>query len=126
MNLITQRNFNYDENNTNYLWNQNLIKIKKDKNFFKEYKIKIVDNKLFQTRVFFPSNTPPGTYKINIYQIKNNKILNEKNKIIIIKKTGIGNTIFNLAHDQPVIYGIICILFAIFAGLLAATIFRRL
>ena len=126
INLITQRNFNYNESNKADLWNKKLIKIKKEKNFYKEYKIKIVDNKLFQTRVFFPANTIPGTYDINIYQVHNKIIVNEKNKKILVKKTGIGNKIFNLAHNQPATYGIICIFFAIFAGIIAATAFRRL
>ena len=125
-NLVTQRNFNFNEKNKAEFWSKNLIKIKKNTNFYKEYKINIIDNKLFQTRVFFPSNTVPGAYDINIYQIYNKKIISEKSKKIQIKKTGLGNKIFNLAHNQPIFYGIFCILFAIFAGLFAATLFRRL
>lgn len=77
-------------------------------------------------RFFFPSNTVPGTYNVDIYQVKNKIIESKKNKKIIIKKTGIGNKIFKLAHKQPATYGMICIIFAIFAGLIAATAFRRL
>jgi len=126
VNLITQRNFNFDEKNNSENWSKELIKIKKQEGFYKEYKIKIVDNKLFQTRIFFPPNTIPGNYEINIYQIKNKTIVSEKNKKISIKKSGIGNEIFKLAHNSPVTYGIICIFFSIFSGLIAATIFRRL
>ena len=86
INLITQRNFNYNENNKADIWNKKLIKIKKEKNFYKEYKIKIVDNRLFQARVFFPANTIPGTYDINIYQVQNKIIVSEKNKKILVKK----------------------------------------
>ena len=124
--LMNQRNFNFSESNKSETWKKNLIQIKKEEEFYKDYKLRIVDNKLFQTRVFFPSNTIPGTYKISIYQIQNKKIISEKNKKIIIKRTGIGNTIYNLAKNSPGTYGIICILFAIFAGLLAASAFRRL
>ena len=85
-----------------------------------------MDHKLFQTRIFFPSNTIPGIYDVNIYQIKNKIIVSEKNKKIIIKKTGIGNKIFEFAHDHPASYGIISIMMAILAGLVAATAFRRL
>ena len=126
INLITERDFNFNKENQPEIWDKKLIEIKKNTNFYKEYKIKIVDNKLFQTRIFFPSNTIPGLYDINIYQINNKVIVSEKNKKILIKKTGIGNKIFNLANNQPAAYGIICILFAVFAGLLAATAFRRL
>ncbi len=125
-NLMTQRNFNFNNGNNSKLWKNNLINIKKKTNFYKEYEIKIVDNKLFQTRIFFPSNTLPGNYLINIFQIKDKKIISKKNKNIIIKKSGIGNKIFNFAQNSPGTYGIVCILFAVFSGLIAATIFRRL
>ena len=125
-NIVTKRNFNFNDKNKPEFWNENLLKIKKNEDFYKEYNIKIVDDKLFQTKIFFPSNTVPGIYDVDIYQIKNKIIKNKKNRKIIIKKTGIGNRIFRLAHKQPATYGIICIIFAIFAGLIAATAFRRL
>ena len=125
-NIVTQRNFNFNDKNKPEYWNRNLLKIKKDENFYKEYKIKIVDDKLFQTKIFFPSNTIPGIYNVDIFQIKNKIIKSKKNRKIIIKKTGIGDRIFKLAHKQPATYGIICIVFAILAGLIAATAFRRL
>ena len=69
-------------------------------------------------RFFFPSNTVPGTYDVNIYQVKNKIIKSKKNKKIIIKKTGIGNRIFKLAHKQPATYGIVCIILIIIGVIL--------
>ena len=126
VNLLAQRNFNFTDQNTFEIWNENMIKIKKELNLYKEYKLKIIDDKLFQTRVFFPTNTVPGFYDVNIYQIKNKIIISEKNKKIIVKKAGIGNKIFQFAHNKPATYGILCIVFAVLAGLMGATIFRRL
>ena len=45
---------------------------------------------------------------------------------IVIKKTGIGNKIYNFAQKQPVFYGILSIIFAVISGIMAATAFRRL
>tara|TARA_B100000579_G_scaffold96883_1_gene76855 strand:- start:130 stop:888 length:759 start_codon:yes stop_codon:yes gene_type:complete len=126
INTLTQRNFNFTKENNIDLWNKNLIKIKKQEGFYKEYRIKIVDDKLFQTRIFFPSNTIPGKYDVNIFQVKNKVIVSQNSKKIIIKKTGIGNKIYEFANDRPAYYGIIAIVFAIIAGLIAATAFRRL
>ena len=123
-NAVTSRNFLQQKNLNN--WNKNLIRIKIKNNLFKEYELNNVENKLFQTRVFFPSNSIPGTYNVTIYQIKNKIIQGEKNRIINIKKAGVGEKIYTFAHEQPAIYGLIAIFFAIISGLLAATIFRRL
>ena len=106
-------------------WKDNFVRIKKSKNLFKEYNIEKIDNKLFQTKVFFPTKSIPGEYKVNVYQIKNNLILNNKEKIITLKKSGIGNQIYNFAHNNAAAYGLFAIIFAILSGFLAATLFRR-
>ena len=123
-NAITQRNF-LDQKNLK-IWDKNLIKIKKNNNLFKEYEFKNIDNKLFQSQVYFPTKSIPGEYTVTIYQIKDKLITGKKIKKILIKKSGIGDIIFKFAHNEPATYGILCILFAILSGLIAATLFRRL
>ena len=123
-NTITQRNFIEQKNLSS--WNKNLIDIKIANDLYKEYVIQNVDNKLFQTRVFFPTNSIPGEYQITTYQIKNKLISSKKNKVINIKKSGVGEKIFEFAHKEPASYGLLTILFAVLSGLIAATIFRRL
>ena len=41
-------------------WKDNFVRIKKSKNLFKEYNVEKIDNKLFQTRIFFPTKSIPG------------------------------------------------------------------
>ena len=124
INTLTQRDFINQKKLS--IWNKNLIKIKKDNNLFKEYKLNNIENKLFQTRIFFPANIITGDYKVTIFQIKNKIVLNKKIKIIKIKKSGIGEKVYKFAHNQPATYGLLSILFAILSGLTAATLFRRL
>ena len=106
-------------------WKNNFVRIKKNKDLFQEYNIDKIDNKLFQTRIFFPAKSIPGEYKVNVYQIKNNLILNNKEKIITLKKSGVGSQIYNFAHNNAAAYGLFAIIFAILSGFLAATLFRR-
>ena len=122
-NKTSQRNFISDVSLE--AWKNNFVRIKKSKNLFKEYRIEKIDNKLFQTRVFFPAKSIPGEYKVNVYQIKNNLILDNKERIITLKKSGIGNHIYNFAHNNAAAYGLFAIIFAILSGFLAATLFRR-
>ena len=122
-NKTSQRNFISDISLDT--WMSNFVRIKKNKNLFKEYEIENIDNKLFQTRIFFPAKSIPGEYKVNVYQIKDNLILNNKEKIITLKKSGIGNKIYNFAHKNAAAYGLFTIIFAVLSGFLAATLFRR-
>ena len=122
-NKTSQRNFISDISLDT--WKDNFVRIKKNKNLFKEYNIEKIDNKLFQTRIFFPAKSIPGEYKVNVYQIKNNLILNNKEKIITLKKSGVGSQIYNFAHKNAAAYGLFAIIFAVLSGFLAATLFRR-
>ena len=122
-NKTSQRNFISDISLDT--WMSNFVRIKKNKNLFKEYEIEKIDNKLFQTRIFFPAKSIPGEYKVNVYQIKDNLILNNKEKVITLKKSGIGNQIYNFAHNNAAAYGLFTIIFAVLSGFLAAALFRR-
>ena len=122
-NSLTSRNFLGKDLNE---WDKNLIKIKSEEGLYREYKFSNIDDKLFQSRVFFPSNSIPGKYNISVYQIKNRIIVSKKNRVINIKKSGIGEKIYKFAHQESAAYGLLSILFAVLSGLLAATIFRRL
>ena len=125
--ILKNKTFNQNfifENNQD-LWSKNFVRIKKKQLLYKEFEMKIFKNKLFQTSVFFPPNTVPGTYNVDIYYIKNNSIINKDQKKIIVKKTGIGSKIYKFAKDNAATYGVFVIIFSILSGLIAATLFRR-
>jgi len=122
-NKLSHRNF--ISNASLDSWKNSFVRIKKDKSLFKEYKVEKIENKLFQTRVFFPAKSIPGEYKVNVYQIKNNIVLNKKEKIITLAKSGVGSQIYDFAHNNAAAYGFFAIIFAVLSGFLAATLFRR-
>ena len=103
-----------------------MIRIQQEKNLYKHFELKYVDDKLFQTRLYFPSNVPTGKYLVTTYRIKNNNILSFNNKLIWVNKSGIGSKIFMFAHQNSILYGIGTIIFAIIIGVSAAVIFRKL
>ena len=122
-NKLSKRNFISDISLQD--WEDNFVRIKKNKNLFKEYKVEKIENKLFQTRMFFPAESIHGEYIVNVYQIKDNVILNKKEKIITLQKSGIGSQIYDFAHNNAAAYGFFTIIFAVLSGFLAATLFRR-
>ena len=87
--------------------------------------MKTFKDKLFQTSIFFPPNTIPGIYYVDIYYIKHKTIMNKGQKKIIIKKTGIGSDIYEFARNRAATYGVFVIILSILSGLIAATLFRR-
>ena len=122
-------NKTFDQNfifeNDQNIWNENFVRIKKNQLYYQEFEMKIFKNKLFQTSVFFPPNTIPGNYNVEIFYIKNNSIMHKDKKIITVKKSGIGSEIYNFANNNAATYGVFVIIFAVLSGLFAATLFRR-
>ncbi len=122
-------NKTFDQNfvfeNDQKIWNQNFVRIKKNQLFYKEFEMKTFKNKLFQTSVFFPPNTIPGIYYVDIYYIKHKTIMSKDQKRIIVEKTGIGSDIYDFARNRAATYGVFVIIFSILSGLVAATLFRR-
>ena len=122
-NKTFDQNFIFENDQKN--WNENFVRIKKKQLFYKEFETKTFKDKLFQTSVFFPPNTIPGIYYVDIYYIKHNTIMNRDQKKIIVKKTGIGSDIYEFARNRAATYGVFVIIFSILSGLIAATLFRR-
>ena len=122
-------NKTFDQNfifeNDQETWNENFVRIKKKQLFYKEFEMKTFKDKLFQTSVFFPPNTIPGDYYVDIYYVKHKTIMSKDRKKIIVKKTGIGSDIYNFAQNRAATYGVFVIIFSILSGLIAATLFRR-
>ena len=122
-NKTSKRNF--IANSSEKIWKNNFVRIQKSKNLFKDYEIKNVDNKLFQTSFFFPADSIPGEYRVNIYQVKSDLIVGKEQKIITLEKSGIGSKVYYFAHNNSLAYGLFTVIFAIISGLIAATLFRR-
>ena len=122
-NKTFNQNFIFKNDQKN--WNENFVRIKKEQSFYKSFEMKKVKDKLFQTSVFFPTNTIPGIYNVDIYYIRNNTIMSTDQKNIVIKKTGIGSQIFDFANENAATYGVFVIIFSIFSGFIAAALFRR-
>ncbi len=105
-----------------------LIRIKKGKNLyqFREGELEFKDDTLFSTKVILPNNIREGFYIIKTYLTDGNNITNVDKQLLVVKKIGIGNFLFEMAHKAPLIYGSFSILVALLAGWLASETFRRL
>ena len=78
-NKTFNQNFIFKNDQKN--WNENFVRIKKEQSFYKSFEMKKVKDKLFQTSVFFPTNTIPGIYNVDIYYIRNNTIISIKHQL---------------------------------------------
>lgn len=81
--------------------------------------------KLFRARISFPSTVPTGTYRAEVYLLRDDQVISAQATPLFIKKSGAEQVVFDFAHQQPFYYGIIAVTLALLAGWLAATVFRK-
>ncbi len=80
---------------------------------------------LFRTQVEFPANVPTGTYQIEVYLLREGRVISAQTTPLIVGKIGLEAEVYDFAHNYAAYYGLIAILVALVAGWLAHVAFRR-
>lgn len=89
-----------------------------------ENRVQLVQETLFRTDIALPSNLADGNYKVRLFILRGGKVLDDQERYIIVRKAGLERYLFNMAHEQPFLYGVISLLLAAIAGWAASEAFR--
>lgn len=87
--------------------------------------VTFIGQRLFRTTIPFPANVPTGTYQIEVYSLRDGKVIDRATTPLVVSKAGFGAAVYDFAHDYAAAYGLIAILTAAVAGWAAGTVFRR-
>ncbi len=90
-----------------------------------EGKVSKLGGRLFRTNVFFPANVPTGTYKVEVFLIRDGAVESAQTTPLYVSQIGVGADIYQFAQEYSASYGIFAILIAVIAGLGAAIAFRK-
>lgn len=81
---------------------------------------------LFRTSIALPANLIEGAYTTRIFLTRNGRVIDEYDTAIDVRKVGLERWLFNLAHQRPLIYGLLSLFIAIVAGWGASAVFKYL
>ncbi|KPN63562.1 conserved hypothetical protein [Aliiroseovarius crassostreae] len=103
-----------------------LIRIRENKGTYRllENNVTVREDTLFDTRIALPSNLTEGQYRTRILLTRGGYVAASYETVINVQKVGLERWIFNLARNQPLIYGLLSLFIAIVAGWGASSIFR--
>ena len=87
-------------------------------------KVELTEETLFRTDVVLPANLTEGEYKVRLFLLRDKRVIASQERVIGVRKEGLERFIFNLAHEQPLIYGLISLALAAIAGWGASAAFR--
>jgi uncharacterized protein (TIGR02186 family) len=104
-----------------------LIRLQQEHRLFQEDDdaIGFIGRSLFRGSVDLPVNVPIGRYTTQVFLFRDGKLLSQSQSSLQVHKVGFERVVYMLAFRQPFLYGLLAVLMAVSAGLLAYTAFRR-
>lgn len=102
-----------------------LIRIREDQRLYQTLPdaVMIEDETLFRTDIAMPANLTEGDYKAEIYLTRGGRIVDLYTTTIPVKKVGLERWLYNLAHENAFLYGLMSLAIAIAAGWGASAVF---
>ena len=79
---------------------------------------------LFRTSIEMPANLTEGNYKTRIFLTRNGQVLSHFETDIAVRKVGLERFLFTLSRENPLVYGLMSLAIAIFAGWSASAVFQ--
>jgi uncharacterized protein (TIGR02186 family) len=103
-----------------------LLRVRTDEGRYRvlQGKVELTEETLFRTDVILPSNLTEGEYKVRLFLLRDKRVIATQERVIGVRKEGLERWIFNLAQEQPLIYGLISLVMAAVAGWGASAAFR--
>lgn len=89
-----------------------------------ENRVQFLQETLFRADIMLPANLIEGNYRIRIFLTRGGEVVDHQERIVGVRKAGLERTLYRLAYDQPLIYGLLSLALAIFAGWGASEAFR--
>jgi hypothetical protein len=81
--------------------------------------------KHFDAKFYFPASTVAGEYRILNRLFHNGKVEETTVRSFTVEEVGFIKAVRELAYDRGLIYGILCVLIALFVGAVIGLLFRR-
>lgn len=103
-----------------------LLRVRTDEGRYRvlEGKVELTEDTLFRTDVVLPANLTEGEYKVRLFLLRDKRVIASQERVIGVRKEGLERFIFNLAQEQPLVYGLLSLALAALAGWGASAAFR--
>jgi uncharacterized protein (TIGR02186 family) len=90
-----------------------------------EQGVKFLSPTAYVAQLTLPADISNGLFITQTYLFRDGRLLAKRGDSFAVNKTGFERYLFTAAHDQPLQYGLVCVLLAIGTGWLGGVIFRR-
>jgi len=103
-----------------------VVRIRRDNGLYSRHDatVDLREETLFSTSVALPSNLVEGIYTTRMFLLRDRQVVTYAEAAITVRKEGLERAIYATAHERPLVYGILSVLVALFAGWGASEVFR--
>lgn len=103
-----------------------LIRIREGEGLYqsRDGAVELQRDTLFSTRITLPKNIVEGRYAARIFLLRDGDVIDEYETVIDVQKAVLERWLFNLAYQQPALYGLLALGLAVFFGWGASAVFR--
>ena len=73
-------------------------------------KVSFLGRRLFRTVIHFPAAVPVGRYTVDVVLVRDGQVVQSFSPPLTVDKAGLGADIFDFAHDESALYGILAVI----------------
>ena len=88
--------------------------------------VELLSPTLFRARIPVPATVPRGQYNVEVYLFRDGTVISAQSTPLFVDQIGLERRLFNMAHNQPLLYGLATVLMAVFLGWLSSLVFRQI
>jgi uncharacterized protein (TIGR02186 family) len=87
--------------------------------------VAVEGGRLFSARIPLPATVPPGEYRVSVLLVAEGRVLAWEQHRLSVDRIGTAAAIAGLARGWPLLYGVLSVLLAAFAGWFGSILFRK-
>lgn len=108
-------------------WRTAFLRLKTHKGYYLQdgAAVKLDRGRVFSTSINLPAQLPIGTYQLQIYQVRDGKVVSEETRALDVRQVRVERWVSNIAHGYSWAFGIGFTLMAMIIGLVLGIILRR-
>ena len=87
--------------------------------------ITFLNDSMFRSTVDIPAKVEVGNYEVTVHLFRGGALLHSSSQQLNVSKTGFEQLTHSLSRDHGVLYGLLCVILAVFTGWFAGVVFRK-
>ena len=91
----------------------------------KEDGVRFLSNTAYAVNLQLPSDVVNGRFLVRTLVLKDQQVVTERTESFSVRKSGFENYVYVASRQQPLLYGIVCVILALGTGWLAGVVFKR-